>query len=326
MDIKAAMRKIQAGKIDPVYLLQGDDQYLQQFFIKQVEKAFFENRTVDRQILIPDELSSREMVESLSKTDLFSSHRLFIMRAAHQIQVPYRKRLLEYCSNPVDNHCVIIVHDDYRSPALIKEISKLLDPVNTARPYEAGLRKWIRYFFNERDVVVTDEVIESVLEIAGDSVYHAANEVEKICVRLKPGEEVTVDKISQFSGWRREHQQWEFFNAVGNKNLNRSMILGKALLAQGIALLVLVNQLAVLFREMLFNKISSGTSMAKSGFIPLSPSIRKRLPSFSQRYGFEELEQALKLLGEIDRRIKTSTTSDESEITFFIFNVLGFDG
>lgn len=66
--------------------------------------------------------------------------------------------------------------------------------------------------------------------------------------------------------------------------------------------------------------------MQKSGYIPLSPSVRKRLPSFSQGYTFVEIEQALKLLGEIDRRIKTSPASDESELTLFLFKVLGANG
>ena len=327
MDLKTALRRIQNGEIDPVYLLNGDDYYLQQFFIKQVEKSFFQEESVDRQLLMPAELSNREILESILKIDLFSSRRLFVLRDAHQIKGPYKKQLVEYCTSPVNNHCLIIIDDDFKSQyALIKEISKIIESVNTARPFESELRKWIKYFFKEQGVQVDNKVIESILTIAGDSVYHAANEVEKICIRLEAGESVTVEKIGQFSGWRRERRQWEFMIAIGNKNLTRAVILGKALLSQGIVLLSLVYQLSTFFQEMLFLKISSGTSMQKSGYIPLSPSVRKRLPAFSQRYTYVEIEQVLKLLGEIDRRIKTSPASDESELTLFLFKVLGANG
>ncbi len=187
------------------------------------------------------------------------------------------------------------------------------------------MRKWIIYFFKEKGLEGDRAVVDAVLDIAGDSVYHVANEVEKISLGLDEGEQVTPELVGQFSGWRREHQQWEFMQAVGNKNLSRTIVLSKALLSQGISLIAIVYQLTTLFQELLFHMISSGTSAQKVGYIPLSPSVKKRIPEFCRRYNYNEVTQAINLLNGIDRRIKTTTVSDESELAYFFFNVLETD-
>ncbi len=326
MELKTAVRRIKDGKVDPVYLLKGDDHYLQQFVIKEIEQTFFGSDVVDRQLLMPDELSNREIIESILKTDLFSSRRLFILRNAHQIRDPFKKRLVEYCQNPVSNHCLVIIDDEFSSKyAIIRDIGKNINSINTTKPFESELRKWIAYFFSERGKQVTGEVISAVLEIAGDSVYHAANEVEKICLGLVNEGEITVDLVKKFSGWRREHRQWEFITAIGNKQESQSILLGKTLLAQGISLIALLYQLSALFQEMLFIKMTVGTSQTRTGYIPLSTSVRKKLPGFAQRYNYAEIEKALELLGAIDYRIKNYVINDENELSLFIINLFGFN-
>jgi DNA polymerase III delta subunit len=76
------------------------------------------------------------------------------------------------------------------------------------------------------------------------------------------------------------------------------------------------------FQEMLFQKISSGTFSKFRGYIPLSKTIREKIPNFAQQYSRQEIENALLLLGKIDERIKTTKVSDESELIQFIFNVI----
>ncbi|MFH1850728.1 MAG: DNA polymerase III subunit delta [Candidatus Neomarinimicrobiota bacterium] len=327
MELRTAIQNLQAGQIAPVYLLQGDDYYLQQFLINRIEQAFFAGTPVDRQLLLPEEIGGRETVEALTRSDLFSSRKLFTLRNAQQLREPHRRQFLDYCKNPILNHCLIVIDDESGNRlALMRDLAELVDPVSTAKPFESELRKWVIYFFKENQVQVSEEIVGAVLDVAGDSVYHIANEVIKICLELNAGDQLTVESVHRFAGWRREYRQWEFMTAVGSRNLDQALLLGKALLSQGISLINILYQLATLFQEILLVQITAGTSPARGGYIPLSPSVRKRLGAFSKRYNYGEVERALGLLGEIDRRIKTTTTSDESELTVFLFRAVGGDG
>lgn len=321
--IKTAIRSLKSGEPKTLYLLQGDDYFLQQFFLKQLEQAVFGEQPAERHLLLPDEIGGREILDQLRASDLFASRKLFVVRNAQQIKEPYREQFLDFCRNPLPNHFVVIIDEGFgRRPALIRELNKLVEPINTSKPFESEIRKWIGYFFSEKGYQTTAEIRDAVLTIAGDSVYHAANEVDKICLGLEPGQEIKLEQVKQFSGWRREHRLWEFMLAVGNRELEKAQQFGTALLVQGASLLSLVYQLTNLFQEILFLNISPGTSHGPSGFIPLSPAIKKRLGSFSRKYSRDESESALRKLGEIDQRIKSSTVSDDSELTAFIFGVV----
>ena len=86
-------------------------------------------------------------------------------------------------------------------------------------------------------------------------------------------------------------------------------------------MLTLIYPLTTFFQELLFAKLPNGGITGKSSYVPLSNSIVKSLPQFAKKYSRKEIELALKLLGEIDVRSKTTTVSDESEMTKLLFNL-----
>ena len=82
-------------------------------------------------------------------------------------------------------------------------------------------------------------------------------------------------------------------------------------------------QFPAIFQEMLFVKMNHGTFQESRGYMPISPSVRKRIPQFSRGFTKEKLKSALTYLGEIDKRQKTAYISDETELVHFISHVIG---
>ena len=132
--------------------------------------------------------------------------------------------------------------------------------------------------------------------------------------------------IYQFSGWQRDYQRWEFLQAIGLRDLDKALPLGRSLFRQGQTMLSLIYPLTSLFKELLFEKLSSGTLSAKKGYIPLPPSVVKKIPQIAKCFSKEEIEYALLLLGNIDQRLKTTNEPDESLLSKFLFTVLTAHG
>ena len=63
------------------------------------------------------------------------------------------------------------------------------------------------------------------MNIAGDSVAHLDNEVEKICLLVGDRTRIEAQDIERFSGWRRERQRWEFLLALGGKDYEKAVSL-----------------------------------------------------------------------------------------------------
>ena len=74
---------------------------------------------------------------------------------------------------------------------------------------------------------------------------------------------------------------------------------------------------------MIFAKMNSGTFSHYKGYIPISRSIRQRIPEFAKKFSRKKLEFALKQLKRIEKRQKTISCDDQSELIQFIYNVLG---
>ena len=321
------LRAIQAGNIEPVYFLLGEEYYLQHLIIEHIGKAIFGKSKQNKTLLLPDELSNKEIIDRLTQTDLFSSKKLFILRNPAALRNKYREELLDYCRNPLQNHNLIIIEDDYGDrKAMTKDLKKNIDTVSVQIPFTNEMKKWTRFFLKEKNLLVAENVIDALIEIAGDSVYHIANEVEKIALNVTDDGTVTLDMIYQFSGWKREYQRWEFLQAIGLRDIGKALLLGQSLFRQGQTMLGLMYPLTSLFQEILFEKLSSGTLSAKKGYIPLPPSVIKKLSQIAKRFSKEEIEYALLLLGDIDQRLKTTNEPDESLLSKFLFTVLTAHG
>ncbi len=326
-EFRTAIRSIQDGKVEPVVFLKGNDYYLQSFLLDQLTKRISPGGTVEKTILLPEEMSGREIIDQLTKTDLFSQEKIFMLRNPRALREPYRRELLDYCRQPLPNHYLIIIIDNFNDQStFVKKLAEIVEPVSVRTPFQKELRKWCRYFFKTQGITPSPQVVEMVLEIAGDSVYHLANEIEKIGLSLDKDQELTPEKVQEFAGWQREYQTWEFLLAVGRRNLEVAIVQGWSLLTQGISMLTLIYRLTTLFRELLFLKISPGTSGKQNGYIPLSDGLRRQLPQFAKAYSRKELEYALKALHHADEHVKTTSTPDESLLIQFLFGALSIRG
>jgi DNA polymerase-3 subunit delta len=220
-----------------------------------------------------------------------------------------------------------IIEDDYSDrKAMTKDLKKNLDTITVQITNANDMKKWTRFFFKEKHILASDNVIDALIEIAGDSVYHIANEVEKIALNISDDAPLTLDMIYQFSGWQRDYQRWEFLQAIGLRDLEKALLLGQSLFRQGQKMLGLMYPLTSLFQELLFEKLSSGTLSVKKGYIPLPPSVVKKLPQIAKRFSKEEIQYALLLLGKIDQSLKTTNEPDESLLSQFLFTVLTAHG
>ena len=321
--ISQLMNSLKNDIVEPIYLFQGNDKYLQQFISNKIAGTFFQNSKSDKTILVPDDMKGPEIIEHITSTDLFSSKKMFILLNPQKISGQSRKELLSYCDNPVQSNCLVIVLEEFgKNVAMVRELTKRLNPTNVSSPFENDMKKWTQYFLGEKGIKADIGVLNTIVEMAGDSVGHIANEIDKISILLEDDQKLTDDLVRKFSGWKREHQRWEFFKYLGNKDLKNSLKIGLSLITQDETMLTLIYPLTTFFQELLFAKLPNGGVPGRAGYVPLSNSIVKSLPNFAKKYTRIEIELAIKLLGEIDLRSKTTTVSNELEMTKFLFSLL----
>ena len=82
--ISQLMNSVKNGVIEPIYLFQGTDKYLQRFLSDKIASEYFKNNKSDKSLLIPDDMKGLEIIEQITATDLFSNKKMFILYIQHK--------------------------------------------------------------------------------------------------------------------------------------------------------------------------------------------------------------------------------------------------
>ena len=86
INLNEAIFSFSSRNIRPVYLLIGNDQFLQDVFIKKLETHIFVEEAVNKNILLVDDIGSKDVINKLNEADLFSSKKLFILRNPNSLR------------------------------------------------------------------------------------------------------------------------------------------------------------------------------------------------------------------------------------------------
>ena len=65
MKLKEAINDIKEDVLHPVYLLKGNDHYLQNFFIDKLASKYFGSSPVEKLYLLPDEMSGKDIIDNI---------------------------------------------------------------------------------------------------------------------------------------------------------------------------------------------------------------------------------------------------------------------
>ena len=64
-------------------------------------------------LMLPDDMSGKEIIEKLTITDLFESKKLFIIREPQKIVGKSSADLFEICKNPNSGHLIFLIIDNW---------------------------------------------------------------------------------------------------------------------------------------------------------------------------------------------------------------------
>ena len=182
-DLKKTLSKINNGLIDKIYFLKGEDQFLQNFFIDKLFLNIFSDTKGFKKFFTTDEFSGKEIIDSILSIDLFVSKKLFIIKDPQKIKGKPLDELLKYCNNPLDNHFLVLINDNFAdSDSFSKKMPKNILKLNVSTPFHGELLKWAKFFTKENGKIISMELLNEIVEICGDSLYNVKNEIDKICL------------------------------------------------------------------------------------------------------------------------------------------------
>ena len=111
--------------------------------------------------------------------------------------------------------------------------------------------------------------------------------------------------------------------AVCDKDVDKVLQFGSSIINQ-FGLLYMINSLFTIFEALFYAKLNNGT-ITDNSRKTLRGKIVNKISSSSNKYTLEEIETSIKLLGALDKKIKTRNIIDESEFTNLISGIFRYE-
>ena len=230
-EFESIRKDIQNKKFKPIYFFWGDEPYfidkltqeLQKNVLNEDEKAFNEH------IFYGNDVTVEDIIMQAKQFPMMAEHQLIIIKEAQHLS----KNIAEidkYVSNPLAS-TVLVFNYKYKKPdgrsAYTKNIKKNGVLAESKKIYENQLPNWIEAQANERGLKMHPKVKFLLANFIGTDLSRVQNEIEKLSVVVKKGEEITPEIIEKNIGISKDYNNFELTSAIAQRDELKAFTIAK---------------------------------------------------------------------------------------------------
>jgi len=326
--ILEAIAEIKKRKFKPVYYFFGEDSYNLTTALQTLEKVFkpLLHSDFDKETIYSDDKSIKDILGLATAFPFGSEKKLIIVKEAEKIRD--KKSLKDYASSPAEFTVLVFFHN-----GSITNISS--QPFKTLSEnnflFEAkelkgkNLIDWLISEAEEKGKTLSEENAQVLVDIVGESRNMLEDQLEKICVFIDKGKEITIESIQQVSSELKQFNIFDLQNAIGLREKEKSLTVAYNLLDNGAEPTFII---AMLTRY--FTGLAKITEL-KTKNIPVQEAARivgthhfyyPRYVKARTLYSDEKLVEVFRALLKADLSVKTTSSDNKTIITLLITEIL----
>lgn len=311
------LKELKSGKVYPVYLLYGQDEFRIEETIIGLAEAILgkENRELNLENIYVDKKTEiGDIIERARDLPFLSRFRVIILRDIDRLTKPQLNILCSYLKDPVATTCMILTTKRGQIDKALKELVALKGVIfHFPRLNERQLISWIRAKAKELGISISGDAVQLLYQIVGEDTMDLFSELQKLSMGFECKKEITSEDIKRVAFQSRIYGIFELMDAVSERDLKKSsMILRRYMEIQGpkdgalIIIGMLNRQVKLLLqvKDILEKKGEAGreeiSEILGAARFTLNKIIRQ-----SQLWDKEELYLALRLLYRADERLKS---------------------
>lgn len=225
---ESILQEIKAGKLAPVYFLQGDEtfyidqisNYIEQNILSEAEKGF------NQMVLYGKDAPMASILNQARRFPMMSERQVVIVKEAQDVpdlgKEEGKKMLESYVKNPLPSTILVFCHKyktlDGRS-ALAKLLDKHAVMITTKKLYDNQLPDWIEQHVKTTGNTIDPKAAYMLAEYIGNDLARLSNEVQKLLLNFT--EKVKIDSalVQKYVGISKEYNTFELQKALAMRNV-----------------------------------------------------------------------------------------------------------
>ena len=304
-----------ATGLPSVYFIFGDEPFLIEQSVERFKFAVLNENSIDfnYNLFYADDSSIENVIDVVETLPVFTLQRLVILKNSQHLTDAEWALLEPLISQPVTSTVFVIMADkiDKRK----KHFKSLIDKshaIEFKKPYDNEIPRWIQYYAQQFQLKLNSAALQRFHRLVGNNLSEIYAQMIKLKTYMNQQVDVDENHINSVISYSKEESVFDFTKAIGSKDKVMALEQIVHLLDQGQNEMGIVVLLARHIRILL--TVRHGLDMGVGGtklanMANVSPYFIDEYVDQAKKWTTRKLQDALLILQETDRALKTSPTS-----------------
>lgn len=298
-------------KIEPCYLIQGEDILLYDKALSMIKKACkLELEEFNFLKFDEDTFNADTFIDTLQTLPIGSEKKLVLLKNVTKFNEDFKKKLNAYLKSPLLSTCLVIFDFNNKFDFIISE------KVSAKRLDEKSLEEIVVSELEESGKEIKKEALNLLLSYCCDYYSLIKNELEKLksCNFDIIGVKQIEDMVTRETEWT----VFELTEALSKKDASKAISLLNLMNKDTKTFTLILNH----FRRLFFVAISKDNDLELSKLLQVKEYAVTKARQLARNFSKIQLKNIYELLDNVDLYIKNGQMQIENALYYLIFGIL----
>ena len=312
------------GEIFPIYYLYGDESFLIEETLKELEAAALGEglRDFNLNTYYASEVDASQVRDAVETLPMMSRVRVVILKEAHEFNDKDWEQLMPLIDHPVESAALICVASKIdKRKKYIKRLMEKGVVVEFKRPYDNQVPDWIVSIAKKHGLKLSSDAVSMMHELVGSNLQDINSEMQKLAQFVGEKKNVQVSDVSAVVSRIRVESVFDLTDAIGYNDRPRALFCLANLLENGqsevgvIALVARHVRILKLVTEGMKEGLSGPRLCQRAG---VAPFFLKSYVDQSRHWNDRKIDNTFQALLDTDRALKASPVASHIWLENFI--------
>jgi DNA polymerase-3 subunit delta len=321
---------LKGGRIEPLYLLFGPENYLRDAAARAVADAALKGAVLREFNESNFSLATADVQQAIAAAEqlpMMGARRVVRVSEFARLREADEEALVRYVTRPAETSVFIFVADELdKRRRLSKTLLEACTAVEFAALADAELAGWARDRLRHLSASADERTLRQIIALTGASVRQLATELEKLATAALPGGHISMEAVDALVGRSRELSNFELTDHLIARDRRRALETLRKLLDDGAEPVMLIGLLASSYHRLALAKdlMSRGAPNEEVfRIVPMPLGKRKDFLATARRADARELERRIRRIADADLAIKTSQATPRIQLEMLICELSG---
>ncbi|MDH3604587.1 MAG: DNA polymerase III subunit delta [Candidatus Tectomicrobia bacterium] len=324
LSMTQALRRLEAHEVDPVYILFGEETYLQQEYLTALTDRILEGaaRDFNYDVLYADNDDLAEALSLARTLPMMTPHRVVVFHGLQQLRKADLQHLIDYAADPSETTALFCCSTDSDVNKMPQTLRQKAMGIACKRLQGSQLQQWVKRTVTQHGAEITGEAVAGLLQEHDNDLQMLTRELDKLSTYAGEGGEITLADVQTVSYASRHHSLFALSDALGSRQAPQALAMVDRLLQQGepplVVLSMIIRHLRLLWSvKQLARQRQDIGGMAKT--LGLPPQVCRQLVGHSRQVSTDHLQRLYGAAIDADLAFKSSNKPPQAILEGLIF-------